>query len=83
MTIKVKFTNGVFEPIEPTEDLKLKAGCELEIQIIPQEKRDKLKGIVGLFSDLSDAQIEKFEQAAKRRPLFEPSNFRQGLQALS
>ena len=55
----------------------------MEIQIIPQEKRDKLKGIVGLFSDLSDAQIEKFEQDAKRRPLFEPSNFRQGLQDLS
>ena len=39
MTIKVKFTNGVFEPIEPTEDLKLKEGSELEIQIIPPEQK--------------------------------------------
>ena len=73
MTIKVKFTNGVFEPIEPTEDLKLKEGSELEIQIIPPEQKEKLQSIVGLFNDLSDEQIERFEQAAKRRPLFEPS----------
>ena len=72
MTIRVKFKNGVFEPIEPTEDLKLKEGSELEIQIIPPEQRKKLQGIVGLFNDLSDEQIERFEQTAKRRPLFEP-----------
>ena len=52
MTIRVKFKNGVFEPIEPTEDLKLKEGSELEIQIIPPEQRKKLQGIVGLFKSL-------------------------------
>jgi predicted DNA-binding antitoxin AbrB/MazE fold protein len=71
MTVKVKFHNGVFEPIAPIKEMNIEEGAELEIQILYQDQKNKLKGIIGLFSDLSDKEIQKFEEAAKRRPLFE------------
>lgn len=31
----------------------------------------KLRSIIGLFNDLSEEEVHKFEEAAKRPPLFE------------
>lgn len=70
MTIRVKYNNGVFEPITPIDKYGLNDGSEFEIEIPPQKKIKKLRGIVGLFSDLSQDEVRKFEKAAKRQPLF-------------
>ena len=74
MTIKVKYHKGIFEPLSPIKGMDLEEGSELEIQILSRKQKKAFKGIVGLFSDLSDHEIQKFDGAAKRRPLFESDN---------
>ena len=70
MTIRVKYKEGAFKPVIPISNFDIKEGSELDIEIKTLNKKSKLKSIVGLFSDLSDKEIEEFEKAAKRRPLF-------------
>lgn len=71
MTIKVKFSNGVFTPVAPIQDFDLEEGSELDIEILSDNRKHKLKGIIGLFDNLSEKEIQQFEETAKRQPLFE------------
>lgn len=64
MTIKVKYHNGVFEPLTAMEDIELEEGAELEIQLPGKNRKTKLQNIIGLFSDLTDQQLRKYEDAA-------------------
>lgn len=71
MTIKVKYHNGIFEPLTPYQEIKLKEGEEVEIEILLKDRKKSLKSIIGLLSDQSTEDLKKFEEAIKRRPLFE------------
>ncbi len=72
MTIRVKYHNGVFEPLESVNKVQIEEGTELDIEIV-RLKNNRLKGIIGLFKDLSHREVRRFEEAAQRRPLFDKS----------
>jgi len=71
MTIKVKYHNGIFEPLIPFQEIKLEEGAEVEIEILMKDRKKRLKSIIGLLSDQSAEDLKRFEEAVKRRPLFE------------
>jgi predicted DNA-binding antitoxin AbrB/MazE fold protein len=71
MTIKVKYHNGIFEPLTPMQEIELEEGAEFEIEILMKDRKNKLKSIIGLLADQSAENLKKFEDAVKRRPLFE------------
>lgn len=71
MTIKVRYHKGVFEPVTPITNASWAEGEEFDIEIIDQPEQGSLKGIVGLFEDLSLAEIKQFETASARRDLFD------------
>ena len=64
MGIKARYEKGVLKPLE---ELNLREGEEVEIEI--KRKKDILK-YAGILKDLSDEEIEIFLEAAKRRSLF-------------